>query len=213
MTGSDILADYGLRILGGFRAGPDDPLLRQDTTLILLGPDDARFWRIFTASPEYADGAPDPIDRWSRRVIEKIARDQGGTAYFPFGGPPHYPFYDWALRTGRAHPSPIRFLVHPQTGLWASFRGAVAVQGDIDIPPPLASPCATCVDRPCLSACPVRAFAGDGYDGDACKGHIADTDTAQCRSMGCAARRACPVSQKAGRDPAQSALHMRSFLT
>ena len=38
----------------------------------------------------------DPLDRWSRRLIERLARELGGRALFPFGGPPFLPFQRWA---------------------------------------------------------------------------------------------------------------------
>lgn len=207
-----VLAEHGLRIMGGFHIAADDPHLAGHATLVMIGPQDAVFWPVFTASEEYTDGLPDPIDRWSRRVIEGISEDFGGKAFFPFGGPPHHPFYSWALRTGRAFESPIRFLVHAEVGLWTSFRGAIAFDEWRVVPATLASPCETCADRPCLSACPVGAFDPDGYDVDACKTHLSGPDTAQCRASGCAARRACPLSDQAQRLPEQSALHMRAFL-
>ena len=85
---------------------PDDDLPKGTQTLLLLGPGSPASGRIFTAQPEWQDGAPDPMDRWSRRVIGRIACDLGAKALFPFGGPPHRPFYTWALRTGRVHASP-----------------------------------------------------------------------------------------------------------
>ncbi|MEO1689892.1 MAG: ferredoxin, partial [Pseudomonadota bacterium] len=67
------------------------------TTTVLIGPDEPAFWPLFSQSPEYRDGAPDPLDRWSRRVIDEVAAAQGGEALYPFGGPPYHPFYSWAL--------------------------------------------------------------------------------------------------------------------
>ena len=60
-----LLAPLGLRGLGDCRDGDD--------TITLIGPDEPRFWAIFTQSDEYRDGAPDPMDRWSRRVISAVA--------------------------------------------------------------------------------------------------------------------------------------------
>ena len=198
--------------MGGFAVTGDDTELAGHATVFLLGPEDGRFWPMFTTSPEYCDGAPDPIDRWSRRVLGELADQTGGTAFFPFGGPPHYPFYSWARRTDRVHVSPIRFLVDAEVGLWTSFRGAIAYDEPQPLPPPVSSPCADCSARPCLNACPVSALTETGYDVEACKTHIAMQDNASCRSRGCAARRACPISAKARRIPEQSALHMKAFL-
>jgi hypothetical protein len=49
-------------------------------------------WDAFAKSPEAADGAAHPLDRWSQRVIDALARELGAKALFPFGGPPFWPF-------------------------------------------------------------------------------------------------------------------------
>ena len=33
-------------------------------------------WEVFSGSPEASDGRPDPLDRWSRRVIGNLAADR-----------------------------------------------------------------------------------------------------------------------------------------
>lgn len=178
-------------------------------TIVLVGPDEPRFWATFTASPEYQDGAANPLDRWSRRVVSDIAQAQDAAPLFPFGGPPYLPFYTWALRTGRFWASPIGFLVHDQAGLFASFRGAILLTEEIAASPS-AKPCNNCSDQPCALACPVEAFA-DGYDVTACKTHLASASGTDCMTQGCRARRACPIGQ-GNRLPAQAAFHMDAFL-
>jgi len=179
-------------------------------TLVLLGPLEPGFWPTFTASAEYADGRADPLDRWSARVIGTLAEELGAKAFFPFGGPPHQPFVQWALASGRAHLSPVGLLVHDAAGLMVSYRGALGFARPVRAPAPPPSPCLTCRERPCETACPVAAFSTGRYDVAACK---ADLDRAgnNCMSRGCAVRRACPVSRRHARQEAQSAFHMRAF--
>ncbi len=201
-----------LRILGGFHPTDEDKAPKGTGTLLLLGPDEPNFWPALQASAEWQNGDPDPVDRWSRCVISDWARDIGATPLFPFGGPPYQPFFSWALRTGRIHASPILLLVHDRAGLFVSFRGALALPDRIDVPPAPPSPCLSCETQPCRTACPVAALQPEGYDVPACKAHIAGPDDAACLTRGCAARRACPVSDAFGRLPEQSAYHMRRFL-
>lgn len=179
-------------------------------SLILLGPDEPGFWAHFTASPEYRDGAEDPMNRWSERVIGDIAERLGAQAVFPFGGPPYQPFFDWAKRSGRAHPSPVGLLVHDRAGLMVSYRGALAFAERLNLPATAPSPCKSCAARPCRNACPVDALKGNHYDVPRCKDDL-DRPENDCMDQGCAARRACPISQSYGRQPAQSAFHMRAF--
>ncbi len=207
------LAENGLCILGGFSPLGEDAILgRECQTLIMIGPDETRFWSIFSSSAEYSDGAVDPLDRWSHRVLTQIATDYGLAAHFPFGGPPFAPFYQWALRTGRAFASPIQLLVHDTSGLFVSFRGALSLPYAIEFDMASSvSPCATCA-APCLSACPVSAFETGDYNTVACSSEIRTYDRQNCLTKGCAARRACPLTNKLGRIDAQSQFHMHSFM-
>ena len=197
---SDALFPLGLQRLGDCPDGAE--------TITLIGPDEPRFWPHFCNSPEYLDGEPEPMDRWSRRVIGDVAAALNAEPLFPFGGPPFAPFFTWAIQTGRFWPSPIGFLVHDQAGLFASFRGAIRWRTE-PLPTTTEQQCTTCA-KPCATACPVGAF-DDGYDVTACRTHVASDAGTTCRTKGCLARSACPVGQGT-RLPAQAAFHMEAFL-
>jgi hypothetical protein len=203
------LAEDQLEMLGAFAPDAVDGLPDWVASVVLIGPAEPGFWPHLTAQPEWQDGAPDPVDRWSRRVIGRLACDLEGKAYFPFGGPPYHPFQRWALRTGRMWQSPVRLLVHSSQGLMVSFRGALALREGIELPP-LAQPCADCA-APCLSACPAGALTEAGYDVPACHAFLDRAEGQPCLEGGCLVRRACPVSQGYARLGEQSAYHMRRF--
>ncbi|WP_342769547.1 ferredoxin [Roseovarius spongiae] len=200
----DAAAKARLMVMGGLREGGG--------TIVLLGPGRG-FWPHFRDAPEMRDGAPDPVDRWSQRVIGAMAAELGAEALFPFGGPPYQPFLRWAIASGRAWQSPAGMLVHDEAGLMVSYRGALRFDHVIALPaPPDAAPCATCDGQPCLTACPVDALsAARGYDVAACHAHLDRPAGRDCMEEGCRARRACPVSQRFDRTAEQSALHMRAF--
>ena len=205
----DKLDPHFLEVLGGFAVAPGEEGFPAGTrTLLLIGPKEPGFWPHLQGQPEFT--GPDPVDRWSRRVIGRIACDLGAKALFPFGGPPYHPFYRWALRTGRVWDSPVRLLVHAGQGLMVSFRGALALQEVVDVPPPVDRPCEGC-EAPCLSACPAGALTGVGYDLPASHAFLDRPEGADCLSGGCHVRRACPLSQSYARLPEQSGYHMRQF--
>ncbi|MDZ4095122.1 MAG: ferredoxin [Paracoccaceae bacterium] len=211
-----LAASHGLAVFGGFQVTQSDGLPKGARTLLLLGPKEPGFWPHLTGQPEWLDGAPDPVDRWSRRVIGRMACDLGRPgatvkALFPFGGPPHHPFYQWALRSGHAWDSPVRLLVHHKAGLFVSYRGALALPEAIPLPAPPPKPCNSCLEKPCLGACPASALTDAGYDLAACHTWLDDPAGQGCMKMGCAVRRACPVSVAYARMPDQSAYHMRQF--
>lgn len=206
------LAAHYLAVMGGFHPGPEDGAPQGTQTLLMVGPAEPGFWAHLTAQPEWLDGAPDPVDRWSRRVIGRLACDLGAKAVFPFGGPPYAPFQRWAKATGRAWESPVRLLVHDVAGLMVSYRGALALKQRLDLPPGGARPCDTCA-APCLTACPAGALTGAGYDVPACHAFLDRPQGQNCLTGGCHVRRACPLSQTYGRVAEQSAYHMRQFHT
>lgn len=205
---ADRMVRHGLEVLGALHLAQGE--VPGHRTLVLLGPAGPAFWEHFTATTEYRDGAPDPMDRWSARVIGDAAHDFGGRALFPFGGPPWQPFPDWARRSGRAWPSPVGLLVHESAGLMVSYRGAIALPGCLDLPPAGTRPCDTCEDQPCRTACPVGALGPGGYDVPSCKADL-DRPGNTCRARGCGVRLACPVSRAHARPEAQSAFHMGYF--
>lgn len=198
-------ADSALLVMGALH--PAD----SNATIILVGTGPG-FWSIFTTSPEYRDGAADPLDRWSKRVIGAMAASVGATAQYPSDGPPYPPFIAWALASGRFHTSPIGMMVHDTVGLLISLRGALFLPERLTLPPvEFPNPCPEC-DAPCTRACPVGALAAERlYDVSACHGYLDTAAGSDCMDRGCAARLACPLSAGAHRDPAQSALHMKAF--
>jgi hypothetical protein len=210
------IGQAGLVPRGAFRLedGERSGALAGIRTIVLAGLAGREGWSAFAASPEASDGADHPLDRWSRRVIEAVARELGAKTFFPFGGPPFWPFQQWARRAEPVYPSPIGILIHPRYGLWHSYRGALGFREALEVPEPPAvpSPCESCSGRWCLKTCPVGAFSGLGYDVAACVGHLKSAAGADCMGFGCRARRACPVGAEHAYGPEQADFLMRAFL-
>jgi len=214
-----LVAAHGLHLRGGFHPTAEDGVPAQvdgraPATLLLIGNIGSSLWPAFSGSVEADDGAPDPLNRWTRRVIGGIARDVRAVPLFPFGGSPYLPFQRWAMRAEAVAPSPLGILIHPDFGLWHAYRGALAFAERLALPPRVGRPrpCDSCPDRPCLSACPVGAFSERGYDVPACIGHIGSPAGGPCMGGGCLARRACPVGPSHGYGAAQARFHMAAFL-
>ncbi len=64
-----------------------DGSLADIRTIVLAGMAGRDGWSAFAASPEASDGLDDPLDRWSRRVIEALARELGGESVVPLWRP------------------------------------------------------------------------------------------------------------------------------
>ena len=97
----------------GARGRPHDRPRRRDRTLGLGRLRRERRGRATGPSIRSTGGAAASSTGW--RAIS--AR----SALFPFGGPPHFPFQQWARRAEPVHPSPIGLLIHPIYGLWHSL--------------------------------------------------------------------------------------------
>ena len=218
-----VLQPAGLIPRGGFRPAAADgvpPLHRGCPTqaVVLVGNAGPAMWRVFAASLEHGDGRRHPLDRWSERVVTAAATALGAKPVFPFARP-YLPFLTWARRAEAVYPSPLGLTIHPTYGLWHAYRGALLFARPVDglTPANRPMPCDGCSDKPCLTACPVGAFAR-GVDGavdyavDRCRDHVVSAAGADCRDSGCLARRACPVGRDFVYGPDQAAFHMDAFI-
>jgi len=213
----DYLREHGLFVRGVAGLGDDEiSSYGFETThrdIALVGNIGSSYWPHFSRSPEFGDGRADPLDRWSRRVAGAIAEALSLQPLYPFDGPPYYPFQQWAMRAENLRQSPIGVLMHPQFGLWHSYRFALLGSAlGVDKPLPGAeSPCVSCAGQPCLHTCPVDAFDASGYAVDSCADFLRRT-RAECHERGCLARLACPVAPDLRYADAQGAFHLRAFL-
>jgi hypothetical protein len=184
-------------------------------TLVLFGNAGSSLWDSFESSPEHGDGAPDPLDRWSRRIAEELANRFAGEALFPFGGPPHHPFLRWARKAEPLWPSPVGMFIHPEYGLWHAYRFALAFAEPLEGCAPRAvaqPPCASCGTRPCLAACPAGALTASGHRVGRCLDYLQSSPHADCWTRGCRVRHACPAGRAYRYLPAQAGFHMRAFV-
>jgi hypothetical protein len=216
------LQRHGMLIRGGFALTEDDerglaafPDLAAATrgrTLVLIGNAGPALYECFFAAGETA--GDNPLDDWTRRMVMPIAARFGGRAAFPSDGPPWLPFQRWAMRAEGLKPSPLGVLIHPTFGLWHAYRAALVFDRGLDLPAVTRAghPCDTCVGRPCLTSCPVGAVTMQAYAVDNCAGHVGSGAGQACRSIGCLARRACPVGTEHLYPDRAMAFHMAAFL-
>jgi len=216
----DFLKPLGLSLLGSLPLTDEDRVPDISASLparhlLLIGNGGSSFWLSFRNSPEFEDGLADPLDRWSRRLGNLLAKRLGGLAIFPFDGPPYPPFLTWAGKTGQVVSSRLSMFMHERFGLWHAYRFALALPGLTDQSPvgsEFKSACLTCKDKPCLQACPVNAFADQSYRADLCMDYLRNDSTTACRQTGCEARKACPVGRAFTYVPEHAKFHMDAFV-
>ncbi len=205
------VAATGLVCVGAFHPRKGDGVPGGANTLVLIGNAGPGMWKAFNAKRE---NDPNPLDAWTRRVLNKVAGDLGAKALLLPFEKPYLPFAQWAELAGAGRPSPIGILIHPMFGLWRAYRGALAFEEKLDLPPQAAwlNPCESCKDKPCLSACPVDALNATGFDKNICIDYLAAPDGGECLSSGCLSRLACPVGLEYRHSPSQTRFHMEAFM-
>lgn len=210
--------EHGLAVRGGFNFGageaaPPGPSGRPAKALLLVGNIGATFWRHFEGWRN-AQGTrmENPLDTWSRLVIEAAGERIGARTVLP-NDRPFLPFQQWAMRAELLRPSPLGILMHPRYGLWHAYRGALLFDRELPLEP-AARPihlCDQCADKPCLRACPVHAHAPPHFAHQKCLSHVRSEAGEACRSVGCLDRNACPAATEYRYPPAVQKFFMDAF--
>lgn len=180
------------------------------TSLVLIGNAGPAMFERFASE---RDPAHDLMDQWTQDVLTPVAEELGAQVQFPFDTP-HPPFLTWARAARAGHTSPLGMNIHAKFGLRHAYRAAFIFADRVALPraQDSTSPCDTCLDKPCLAACPVGAFSPAGYDVPACATHLAGPEGNRCRTRGCLARAACPVGHEYFYSPEQTRFHMVAFM-
>lgn len=213
-----VVGAHGLRCRGGFDFEPDEagPALSDGSAaraVMLIGNAGAGYWPHFSRwRAGLASPVANPLDTWSRIVIEKAAASVGAHAVSP-SDRPYLPFQRWAMRAEGLRPSPLGILMHPEFGLWHAYRGALLFGQALGFAAASAPrhACDACAEKPCLRACPVEAYGGDGFAYHECVAWVRGAEGGACLAYGCKDRNACPVGT-GYRYPAEAqAFHMAAF--
>jgi hypothetical protein len=98
-----------------------------------------------------------------------------------------------AERAGWGRPSPLGLTINDRFGLWLAHRVVFLIDAALPLDTGASNhPCATCVDTPCVTACPVGAVSTEtSFDVDTCS-RFRITPDSPCADR-CLARLACPI--------------------
>jgi epoxyqueuosine reductase len=162
--------------------------------LLVFGHGGTRLWR------ECDLVGPDPIDAFSRRAVEAMLERMGCTAYrilFPADNQVQIDLQGLGRKLGWHHDSPLGTGINSEYGTWFAYRVVVATNTRFLLSETAESesPCESCIDKPCVSACPVGAVrATAGFDLETCLQERLRPQS-PCRYQ-CLARLACPVGTR-----------------
>jgi hypothetical protein len=176
------------------RMAADGVPLADYRQMLLLGHGGRQFWRSFKS--DFVEETADPIDTYSLQLAQTFIHDY-------LGNPPHLILYpgEYAIPlqqlgelAGWCQPSPLGLGISATYGVWFAYRTAVLLNTDLPPTPltPSTSPCNTCTDKPCLTACPPGAVQLANFDVFTCS-HYRLQENSPCQDR-CLARMACPVA-------------------
>jgi len=112
---------------------------------------------------------------------------------------------------GWSKPSPLGLGIHPRYGLWFAYRllllSEEALLPESEDKQEAVSPCLSCQNTPCVTACPAEAVKFDSlFNIQRCANHRL-SENSSCERV-CLARSACPVAQQYRYSAAQYEHHM-----
>lgn len=195
-------------------------------SVALIGNSGRRLWNCLPA----ITGQEHPVDDYSRREVTRVLGnnlgESGWAILYPDRTRNTVPsLQHLGSRAGWHHPSPLGSGIHPQHGLWFAYRAVVVFNFELpesqwSVPNRTdaknrqatgASPCLSCADQPCISACPASALkVGRVPNLDACSS-FRYADQSPCAER-CLARESCPLGLQSRYADAQINYHYRQSL-
>ena len=203
-TGIAFLADAGLNLFAvlDWAALPEAiaaPILTSGVPLadyrrlVLVGHGGRRLW---AALQKWGLQMADPVDQYSAQITRQFIRDYLGAPpicwLYP-DAPYLVPLQQLGALAGWSYPSPLGQGIHPEFGVWFAYRAAFLTTADLPlrVEPKQTSPCETCAEKPCITACPVGAVCLHNFGVDDCARYRL-CEQSPCADR-CLARLACPL--------------------
>lgn len=190
----------------------DGVAIERYRSLVVIANGGTAFWSALQAFGMCGD---DPVDRFSRHLSERFVAEhlQCDDALHLYPGHYAIPLQQLGTLAGWHQPSPLGLGIHTEFGLWFAYRSAFLITQSL--PPtaarPSASPCANCVDKPCIAACPAGAVrAEQALALTTCIDFRLQPESI-CTAQ-CLARAACPVGAEHRYEDEQTAHHARHSL-
>lgn len=186
-------------------------LLPEARSALVVASGGRALFAAFRASRE-AQLDADPLDAYTRRVVEAAAARLGAPARALFAfeqrGGGFADFVALGRAAGLGAPSRLGLLLHPVYGPWMSIRAVLLTSRSVPETPALRdfAPCDGC-PAPCAEACHGSAVGPARFDVEACA--AARRREPACR-LRCDARRACIVGPEHAYDADAEAHHMRA---
>lgn len=186
-------------------------------SLLMIGHGGKRFWQGFMNQTRHTtERSSNPIDDYSIEVADHFMQQRWPELSYHvlYPGPNPVGLQQLGVLAGWYHSSPLKVGINATWGLWYAYRVVLLVEGVLEptekVQQP--SPCDSCMDKPCITACPGQALSDAGRMLTLCVDHRLQPESS-CQNT-CVARQACPIQLQHRYDPDQIHYHyQRSYQT
>ena len=207
------LKPIGLNVVGVTDGRPHQSLLPDCQSAVVIGNGGTALWDHFIedlkVNPNHLSQHQHPFDDFVKRSIETADPNPPKSRRWIRCAAEPEAFVDFrplAESAGLGFSSTMGLLIHPEYGLWTGLRAVLltteklpemsAVQGE--------SPCQTCTEQPCITACPAGAVQPTGWKVKICAKFHEDSQV--CHGQ-CHSRLSCPVGAAHRHGPLQHQYH------
>jgi len=167
----------------------------RDRQLILIGHGGKQMWEAVRTS-SFSDSA-EPIDSFSVETVRRwFAEALAGCSFeiiYP-ASQRRAPLQKLGELAGWHHASPFKVGINARWGSWFAYRVVAVADSALEPTQKTAnpSPCHSCLQKPCITACPANALSGDDTSLKPCLSYRL-TENSRCRDR-CLSRISCPVA-------------------
>lgn len=197
-----------------------------DSYLSLIANAGDKFWTAMQADKTLrsekclpADKQENPVDEFSTAITNKLLKmakiENNADILYPNRFP--VPLIALGEHSGWSKPSPLGLGLHFEYGPWFAYRALVKTTHPLTMSSKVSnltqnkSACLTCIDTPCVNACPTGAVnSSEQFNISRCADYRVRADST-CK-LQCHARNACPVGREYQYSQEQRAYHMTHAL-
>ncbi len=164
------------------------------TQILLIGNTGTQLWKQVASIIEQSN-EQNPIDNYSKKWTKKILSNclQSSDFEFVFPSKNSIGLQQLGKIAGWHFDSPIKVGVNSTWGSWFAYRAVVLAKSNFPQQKlNSSSPCKTCIEKPCISACPVNAVFADQFILKDCLSFRVEKSS-PCNNK-CLSRLACPIA-------------------